>query len=191
MKTSGLSQGPHSPSNAQQPHNSPRPRWVNGGTWRPHVQRAGGVGAELTGAQPWSQPPAFPPQRPPMTRPQTSVEHVPVAKLAAPAPQAARDLGSPVPQNPGRWPGTAWVRQAGRPQDQSSCTLGVEWGPGAVKPLPPEPSSKHTRLCPRVAAWPNASCGPKAENALPAELSLLILGLLWGRGRKERGTHVT
>ena len=29
MKTSGLSQGPHSPSNARQPHNSQRPRWVN------------------------------------------------------------------------------------------------------------------------------------------------------------------
>lgn len=153
------------------------------------MQRVGGVGAELMGSP--AMVSAFPPQRPPVTRPQTSVEHVPVAKLTAPAPQAAGDLGSPVPQNSGCWPGTAWVRQAGKPQDQRGCTLGVEWGPGAVKPLPPEPSSKHARLCLRVAARPSSSCSPKGENSLPAELSLLILGLLWGRGCKERGTHGT
>ena len=58
-----------------------------------------------------------------MSETQISGEHILVAKLAAPVPHTAGDLGSPVPLNPGRWPGTAWVRQAGKTQDQGGCTL--------------------------------------------------------------------
>lgn len=92
----------------------------------------------------------------------SSGEHILGAKLAAPTPHVAGGLGGPVPQNLGPWPGTGWMRQAVKSQDQGSYTLGTEGGPGGVKTLPLEPSSEHALLCPsgrlysQLFPWPQS-----------------------------------